>query len=83
LEYYGFTSAGIWPTLDDLNYSELRSGGDPFVVTFENRVRNKIFFLVTDFEELKRQPELREQLVTYPVYAQGEGYIIYQLREKK
>lgn len=83
LEYYGFTSAGIWPTLDDLNYSELRSGRDPFAVTFENRVRNKVFFLVTDFEELKRQPELREQLVTYPVYAQGDGYIIYQLREKK
>ena len=83
LEYYGFTTAGIWPTLDDLTYSELRGGGDPFAVTFENRVRNKIFFLVTDFEELRKQPELREQLVTYPVYAEGDGYIIYQLREKK
>ena len=82
LEYYGFTSAGVWPTLDDLNYSELRSG-DPFVVRFRKLVRNKIYFLVTDFEELKRQPKLSAHLVTYPVYAQGEGYIIYQLREKK
>jgi hypothetical protein len=82
LEYYGFTSAGVWPTLDDLNYSELRSG-DPFVVRFRKLVRNKIYFLVTDFKELKRQPKLSAHLVTYPVYAQGEGYIIYQLREKK
>ena len=82
LEYYGFTSAGIWPTLDDLNYTELRSG-DAFVVRFRRLVRNKIYFLVTDFEELKRQPKLSAHLVKYPVYAQGEGYIIYQLREKK
>ena len=82
LEYYGFTSAGIWPTLDELNYTELRSG-DPFVVRFRRLVRNKIYFLVTDFDELKRQPKLSAHLVTYPVYAQGEGYIIYQLREKK
>ena len=38
---------------------------------------------LTDFEGLKRQPELCEQLVTYPVYARGESYIIVQLREKK
>lgn len=38
---------------------------------------------LTDFEELKRQPALREQLVTYPVYALGESYIIVQLHEKK
>jgi len=82
LEYYGFTSAGIWPTLDDLNYTELRSGG-AFVVRFRKLVRNKIFFLVTDFDELKRQPRLSAHLLKYPVYAQGEGYIIYQLREKK
>jgi hypothetical protein len=82
LEYYGFTSAGIWPTLDDLNYTELRSS-DAFVVRFRKLVRNKIYFLVTDFEELKRQPKLSAHLVKYPVYAQGDGYIIYQLREKK
>jgi dolichyl-phosphate-mannose-protein mannosyltransferase len=82
LEYYGFTSAGIWPTLDDLNYTELRSG-DAFVIRFRRLVRNKIYFLVTDFEELKRQPKLSAHLVKYPVYAQGDGYIIYQLREKK
>lgn len=83
LEYYGFTTAGIWPTLDDMTYYELRGGAGSFDDAFATRVRNKVYFLVTDFEELKRQPELREQLDTFPVYAEGEGYIIYQLREKK
>jgi hypothetical protein len=82
LEYYGFTSAGIWPTLADMTYFKLRGAAGAFDDTFESRVRNKAYFLVTDFEELKRQPELRQHLSAYPVYAQGEGYVIYQLRDR-
>jgi len=40
-------------------------------------------FAITDSEELQRQPALREQLITYPVYALGESYIIVQLHVKK
>ncbi len=82
LEYYGFTSAGIWPSVDDLTYSELRSGNDSFGAAFEQRVGNKRYFLVTDFDELKKQPELQARLSAYPVYAAGEGYIMYRLRER-
>ena len=39
-------------------------------------------FLVTDFDELERQPFLQVKLIEYPIFAQGDGYIIYDLREK-
>jgi len=81
LEYYGFTSAGIWPSVADMEYSELRSGNKTFDAAFEGLVRNKSIFLVTDFAELKRQPELQAWLAAYPVYAEGDGFIMYQLRD--
>ena len=83
LEYYGLTSAGIWPTVDDLSHQILRRGGNSFDRTFENLVRNKSYFLVTDFDELKKQPDLKTRLQSYPVYAENDGYIIYQLRNPK
>ena len=83
MEYYGLTSVGIWPTVDDMSHMELRRGGSSFERTFEKLVRNKSYFLITDFAELKKQPELKTRLQGYPVYAENEGYIIYQLRERK
>jgi dolichyl-phosphate-mannose-protein mannosyltransferase len=81
LEYWGGRSVTIWPSASDLNYSKLRSGGSTFDNLFENYSGKKAFFLVTDFEELKRQPELRTKLSGYPIYAQGEGYVIYNLQQ--
>ena len=83
LEYYGLTSAGIWPSVGELAHKELRSGPRSSEGVFEKWVRNKSYFLITDFAELKRQPELKARLLGYPVYAEGEGYIIYQLRDRK
>ena len=34
---------------------------------------------MTEFDELKAQTQLHEKLASYPVFAQGEGYIIYRL----
>jgi len=34
---------------------------------------------VTDFQELDRQPDLKKSLSAFPVYAQGNGYMIYDL----
>ena len=42
----------------------------------------KDFFLVTDFQELGRQPDLKKSLSAFPVYAQSDSYIIYNLRNQ-
>ena len=73
----------IWPATGDINASYLRGGKFNFVKAFREIVRKKTLFLVTDFDELNKQPELEAKLSTYPIYAEGEGYIMYRLHQKK
>jgi hypothetical protein len=43
-------------------------------------IQNRKYFLVTDMTEYDQQPELKAMLTAnYPVYDQGQGYIIYDL----
>ena len=36
---------------------------------------------MTDFEEFDRQSQLKERLFgSYPVYAEGDGYLIFDLK---
>ena len=81
LQYYGWTTATNWPASGDFYASSLRGNTIPFEKVFPNRLRNNAFFLVTDFDELDKQPDLKAKLSTYPVYAEGEGFIMYQLRD--
>jgi len=83
LQYYGWTTATNWPYSGDFYASSLRGNIVPFEKVFSSKVHNNTFFLVTDFDDLKKQPDLKAKLSTYPVYAEGEGYIIYQLRDNK
>jgi len=80
LEYYGLTAAEIWPTVNDIAHRVLRRDGKAFNAAFKKQVRNRRYFLVTDFVELKKQPNLNSRLQKFPVFVEGEGYIIYQLR---
>ena len=81
LQYWGLTTAAIWPYVGDINYVDLRGGRFSFENLFEDYSSDGQFFLVTDFDELERQPELKERLLRfYPVYAQGNNYIIFDLR---
>jgi hypothetical protein len=81
LEYWGWQESANWPHLGDEGYANIRSG----VFTFDdlfNRYSSKMsYFLVTDFDELGRQPGLKERLFNfYPVSAEGNGYLIFDLK---
>jgi 4-amino-4-deoxy-L-arabinose transferase-like glycosyltransferase len=81
LEYWGWRTVTIWPYASDIDYSKLRSGnGSSFDKLFEGYSGKKALFLVSDFEELKNQPELKSKLNGYSIYAQGDGYVIYDLQ---
>jgi hypothetical protein len=81
VEYWGWRSVTIWPSASDLNYARLRSGRSSFDKLFDEYSGKRAFFLVTDFDELKRQPELRAKLNGYSIYAQADGYVIYDLQQ--
>lgn len=81
LNYYGWRSASaFWPSSADLRLFSL-SGNDPisYEQYFDEVTAGKQFFLVTAFSELEAQPELRQILRHYPVYAEGNGFVIYDL----
>lgn len=79
LAYWGWQDAGIWPNSGDIDYQGVRGGSFNFNKTFNELIRNKQLFLVTDFNELDRQLQLKGQLVKFTVLAQGSGYVIYDL----
>ena len=81
LEYWGWKSTFTWPYAGDLSYSNIRGGEFSFDDLFEEQSSKKEFFLVTDFEEFDKQPQLKERLNGYPVYMQGDGYLIFDLRQ--
>jgi hypothetical protein len=72
-------------TTGHLNYRQLK--GRPAIEVqewFAKKTGNKDYFLVTMFNQLEKQPELKEILNdNYPIYAQGDGFIIFDLREQQ
>ena len=81
LEYWSLISTFTWPYVGDLTYVNLRGDDFSFDALFEEQSSKKDFFLVTDFDELDRQPQLKERLSAFPVYMQGDGFVIYDLRD--
>lgn len=82
LEYWGWHTANTWPSLGELQHSELKGGTiDSFDEMFADYIEKRDLFLVTDFDEFNAQIQLRERLSSYPVYGEGDGYVIYDLRK--
>jgi hypothetical protein len=80
LAYWGWTGAANWPDSSDIEYHALRGGDASFEKTFTRLANNKELFLVTDFADLKRQPDLQARLSTFAIFAEDDGYIIYDLQ---
>jgi hypothetical protein len=79
--YYGWVNPANW--LTSAEFDLRRSAGQSFDLPalFADLTRGKQFFLVTMPEELDLQPELKALLEErYPVFAEGAGYVIYDLR---
>jgi len=81
LAYWGWQDALIWPNSGDIDYHDARGASFDTAKRFAKLTAGNAFFLVTDFDELKRQPELKQKLDGLPVYTQGDGYIIYDLQK--
>jgi len=85
--YYAWTPLNPWPRVADVEMGVLGGGnmdmGDPsWNTTFDSNTRPHDYFLVTDMVDLDRQPVLKENLSRYSS-VEGEGYILFDLREKE
>jgi 4-amino-4-deoxy-L-arabinose transferase-like glycosyltransferase len=75
LAYYGWQNADPWPLAPDI---------DNFDEAFTRLTANKAYFLVTDFDEYARQPQLQQRLTeNYPLLAQAHGFLLFDLYHPK
>lgn len=81
LAYWGWQNAIIWPNSGDIDYHDVRGGSLQFAELFSRLTTGNTYFLVTDFLELARQPDLKARLSGFAVWAQGDGYVIYDLQQ--
>jgi hypothetical protein len=80
LAYWGWKSITSWQTYGDLIYhDDLRGAQNNFEQQFDSIAAKKELFLITDFNELDRQPFLKEKLSEYPIFTEGDGYVIFDL----
>ncbi len=82
MAYWGWRYITTWPTYGDLLYHDDMLGAQhDFEEQFAEIAAKKDLFVVTDFTDLNLQPFLKARLATYPIFAEGDGYVIYNLME--
>jgi 4-amino-4-deoxy-L-arabinose transferase-like glycosyltransferase len=75
---WGWRHVDLWPLVTDLG--EIKNGERNFSAEFAELTEGKEYFLVTAFGQLEKQPGLKDILDTYPILAEGDGYVVYDLR---
>jgi uncharacterized membrane protein len=83
LAYYGWRKVTLWPTRGERTLASLRGSPKEFEQYFAKRTVGKDYFLITSFGQFRDQPDLEQMLQnSYPLLAEGDGYLIYGLTER-
>jgi hypothetical protein len=82
LKYWGWINGSYWPSQMDTELRLLAGQTSPeFSTEFAQKTAGADLFVITSLGELDKQPQLRNYLVAhYPVFAKGDGYLIYNLK---
>ncbi len=79
LMYFGWRKISLWPLASGL--AEIRGNSISAEKSFAELAADKDYFLVTAFNQLNQQPDLEKILSQYPIAAQGDGFVLYDLRK--
>ncbi len=97
IRYHGHVTGPSWPSAGDLSAAQLGAGAGAAadsawsndVHSAEERFnhfyksRAPEYFLITDFESFRKQPDLKQFLdANFQRLAEGEGFLIYDLRHQ-
>ncbi len=81
LMFYGWRKVTLWPNRGEIKLSELRGKEKEFEQYFSKRTEGMGYFLVATLRQFNEQADLKAALTGgYPVYAEGDGYIIFDLQ---
>ncbi len=75
---WGWKHVDLWPLVTGL--SEIKNGERDYSEQFAELTTGSEYFLVTAFGQLDKQPGLKKILDAYPIIAEGDGYVLYDLR---
>ncbi len=78
LMLWGWRKVTLWPLSTDL--AAARNAGRDVSARFDELTADKEYFLVTAFNQLDKQPDLKKILADDSIAAQGEGFVLYDLR---
>jgi 4-amino-4-deoxy-L-arabinose transferase-like glycosyltransferase len=82
LAYWGWQQVDSWYDSGDLDLRALDGRQIDLGARFREQAAGKSFLVVTQIGKLDLQPEIKDFVYkTYPVFAQGQGYIIFDLRK--
>ncbi len=79
LMLFGWRKVSLWPLSTGL--SEARGGTQDSAGDFADLTAGKEYFLVTASGQLEKQPGLKKILAQYPIAAEGDGYVLFDLRK--
>jgi 4-amino-4-deoxy-L-arabinose transferase-like glycosyltransferase len=81
LAYWGWQGSTAWFTSADIGVRYLAGQNIDLMKNFTEDTAGKKYFLVTMFGEFDKQPAVKDLLSShYPVFAQTDEYIIYDLQ---
>ena len=81
LAYWGWQGSSAWFTSADINVRYMAGQNIDVAKLFAEDTAGKQYFVVTSFGELDAQPVIKNLLYAdYPIYAQTDEYIIFDLQ---
>lgn len=84
LAYWGWQSSAAWYTTADIDVRYRAGQYMDIAEQFRSDTAGKDFFVVTTFGEFNAQPIIKDYLyATYPIYAETDEYIIFDLRNAR
>jgi 4-amino-4-deoxy-L-arabinose transferase-like glycosyltransferase len=88
LGYYGMVPVAFWPHVTGTNLDQQTTGSLPgdaesWQRNFDLHIKGYNYFIITLFDELNSQPELKKILEGNYPSTQGDGFIYFDLTHKK
>jgi 4-amino-4-deoxy-L-arabinose transferase-like glycosyltransferase len=78
LMLWGWRKVTLWPLSTDL--AAARNADRDVAARFDELTAGREYFLVTAFNQLDKQPDLKRILDGYPIAVEGEGFVLYDLK---
>jgi hypothetical protein len=81
LAYWGWKPTQNWMSMGDFVMREMAGMDLDKNALFAEALEGRELFLVTDFAEFDRQADVKEILLeNYPIFEEGDGFLIFLLR---